>query len=136
MKLLLVIFAFSVLMVTPVRAQTIPTSITLTWTAPGDDGDVGTAKRYEMRWSTSKPDTTKLFAWWDAATVFAGMPVPTIAGTTQTVAFAPPSGFTFDTSYYFIVRAVDNANNIAPYSNVALFTIPDTLPPAQIKDLR
>ena len=33
-----------------VRGDTV--SVTLTWTAPGDDGMVGTCSLYDMRWST------------------------------------------------------------------------------------
>ena len=38
-----------------------PTSNTmgLTWTAPGDDGDVGTANSYEVRYSASVIDEMK-----------------------------------------------------------------------------
>src|SRR5439155_7084174 len=35
------------------QAQTSPTSIQVTWTAPGDDGTVGTATQYDLRYSTS-----------------------------------------------------------------------------------
>jgi len=41
----------------PVHAQ-IATK-TFSWTAPGDDGAVGTATLYTMKWSTARPDEAR-----------------------------------------------------------------------------
>src|SRR5574342_523526 len=71
-------------------------SITTRWTAPGDDGNVGTATLYDMRWSDSRPDTTSasaMLAWWNAATQVPGMPTPAIAGTPQSTTVSPSGGF-------------------------------------------
>jgi len=119
----------------PVHAQ-VP-SITLDWTAPGDDGNVGTASTYEMRWSTSKPDTTTLAAmenWWSTATAVSAMPAPLPSGTTQSKTV--PGPFVTGTTYYFVIKACDEVANCSAYSNVASKFVPDTLPPSRIIDLR
>lgn len=121
----------------PTHAQV--ASVTLTWTAPGDDGAVGTATSYEMRWSATRPDTTSAAArdaWWAAATAVSGMPAPLISGTAQSKAVAPAGGFTTGQTYYFVIRAADEVPNLSGWSNVAWRFIPDTVPPAPIMDLR
>ena len=127
-----------VLFVIPVRrVHSQVAQITLDWTAPGDDGIVGTAASYEMRWSASRPDTTSQTAmdnWWGSATVVTQMPVPTISGSSQTKSVVGP--FTTGGTYYFVIRACDEVANCSPYSNVASKFLPDTIPPARIIDLR
>lgn len=119
----------------PVHAQV--ATITLDWTAPGDDLDVGTATTYRMRWSSTKPDTTSqttMDSWWDTANIVVGLPIPLIAGTLQN--YAVPGPFTTGGTYYFVIQACDEAVNCSAYSNVAWKFLPDTLPPARIIDLR
>ena len=118
----------------PVHAQV--ATIALEWTSPGDDGNVGTATTYQMRWSTTKPDTTSAAAmdsWWNAASVVTGLPAPLIAGSTQS--YAVPGPFTTGATYYFAMKACDEVPNCSTYSNVASKFLPDTLPPARIIDL-
>jgi len=120
----------------PVHAQ-IATK-TFSWTAPGDDGVVGTATLYTMKWSTARPDTTSAAtktSWWSGATPFAGMPVPLVAGTRQSATVGPTGGFTTGTTYYIVIRATDEAGNIGDFSNVLALNIPDISPPAPIVDL-
>lgn len=134
---LLVVGLFLFVVPFPVHSQV--TSVTLDWTAPGDDGDVGTAASYEMRWSAVAPDTlssTTMNAWWAAATNVSGLPTPLIAGTTQSITITPPSGFLTGTTYYFVARARDEAGNLSAYSNVATKLVPDATPPRRIVDLR
>ena len=52
------------------------TSITLTWTAPGDDGDIGTAASYDIRYSLSSINASN----WNDATQVTGEPSPQTAG--------------------------------------------------------
>jgi len=47
------------------------TSITLTWTAPGDDNSIGTAASYDIRYSTSSITTSN----WASATQATGEPI-------------------------------------------------------------
>jgi hypothetical protein len=99
-------------------------SVTLSWTAPGDDGRVGTATLYDMRMATSAIDSTT----WSSATAVSGMPAPRVAGTTQNVTV---HGLTNGTTYWFAMRTRDDAGNWSGISNVVRFDwIFDTAPPA------
>ncbi|MEX2118184.1 MAG: S8 family serine peptidase [Pirellulales bacterium] len=86
------------------------TSVTLTWTATGDDGAEGTAASYDVRYSTA-PITD---ANWESATRAPGAPKPKAAGTTETFAV---SGLNPNQTYYFAIRALDNVGNASPLSN-------------------
>ncbi len=86
-------------------------SVSLAWTATGDDGAVGRPDRYAVRAATSPLDeagfTQAPFGWVKAAT--------TDAGGTETLVFP---GFAPATRYWFAVKAVDRAGNVSPLSNV------------------
>ncbi|MFD0715406.1 fibronectin type III domain-containing protein [Paenibacillus sp. GCM10027626] len=86
-------------------------TVSLTWTAPGDDGMTGTASSYEIRYSTS--DIKK--ADWASATQAVGAPAPAPAGTAQSMTV---TGLSPATTYYFALRAKDGAGNEADLSNV------------------
>lgn len=106
-----------------------PTSITLTWTAPGDDGNAGQAAQYDLRYSLS-PITTQNFA---GATSVSGEPAPQPAGNTETFAV---TGLTPGTTYYFAIKAADEAGNWSPMSNVvSSATDNEANAPATIADL-
>ena len=85
--------------------------LTLDWTAPGDDGNVGTAMSYDIRYA-SAPIIDQ--AGWDAATLVTGEPNPAIAGTAQTMKV---TGLTPSTTYYFAIRANDEYANRGDLSN-------------------
>jgi predicted lipoprotein with Yx(FWY)xxD motif len=89
-----------------------PNLITLTWTAPGDDNTTGRATEYDIRYSTSIITDDN----WDAATQVEGEPTPQQAGMQQsfTVTRLLPG-----TTYYFAVKAVDDASNWSELSNIA-----------------
>jgi hypothetical protein len=98
-------------------------SVTLSWTAPGDDGNFGTAAGYEMRTSLQPIDNSN----WDLANVVPGAPVPLVAGTTQSMVVG---GLSTDTTYYFALKARDEANNWSAMSNVVRWDwIVDTTAP-------
>ena len=127
---------FLLLLAIPASAQ-MP-SVTLDWTSPGDDGNIGTASVYEMRWRNARPDTTSqatILTWWNAATAVSGLPAPAVAGTTQSVVVAPTGGFLPGT-YYFVMRAGDEVPNWSLFSNVVTLIALDTAPPSRILDLR
>lgn len=107
------------------RSQGAPTdTVTLAWTAPGDDGTVGTASAYEVRVSTSPLDE----AGWSAATVVVGPPAPLPAGARQTVVVR---GLAYGTTYWFGIKTVDEAGNWSELSNVMRWDwVLDTAPPA------
>lgn len=87
------------------------TAVTLSWTAPGDDGNAGQAARYDIRYSTA-PITASSFA---SATVASNPPAPQPAGTHEswTVTGLQPS-----TTYFFALKTVDTAGNTSDISNV------------------
>ncbi|HXI55893.1 MAG TPA: discoidin domain-containing protein, partial [Polyangia bacterium] len=101
---------------------------TLTFTAPGADGNVGIAARYELRQSAARINAAN----WDAATVVAGVSAPQPAGAMETVLV---TGLTGVTKYYFAVRATDGAGNTAAISNNASGTTADNIPPGRVTDL-
>ena len=88
-----------------------PDSITLTWTAPGDDGDVGLADQYDIRYSTSPIDDGN----WDSATQVDGEPKPSPAGTQEIFTV---TGLSIDTTYYFAMKTADEVPNLSELSNV------------------
>ena len=87
-------------------------AIGLTWTATGDDGNVGRASSYDIRYSTS-PITD--LASFNAAIPAAG-PDPQPFGSTETTEIG---GLAFSTPYYFAIRARDEFGNPGPLSNTA-----------------
>jgi subtilisin family serine protease len=85
-------------------------SMDLAWTATGDDGDQGTATRYDLRYATH-PFAAADF---DSATLTPA-PRPGISGTRQTWRV---NGLVWQTSYWFAVRARDEFGNLGTVSNV------------------
>jgi chitodextrinase len=102
----------------------------LTWTAPGDDGSSGTASAYDLRWSTS-PISLANF---DLATPAAPQPTPGSSGASQSYVM---NGLTPGTTYYFALKARDEAGNWSSMSNVlnATTAATDQTPPAPVTDL-
>ncbi len=90
------------------------TSVELSWNAPGDDDNTGTATTYDVRYSTSQINAGNF----DAATPWTtNVPTPAVAGSPQTVTI---DTLTPDTTYYFAIKAADEAGNISPVSNVPM----------------
>ena len=102
--------------------------IEVTWTAPGDDGNVGTANQYDIRYSLT-PITT---ANWNQASTVTGEPSPQVAGSTETFTI---TGLQDNTTYYVAIKAADEASNWSPLSNVAQVSTGDSIAPAAIVDL-
>jgi hypothetical protein len=125
----LLVLGGSALVVDPARGQVTETTITLTWTAPGDDGVTGQPARYDLRRSRTAIVT---YADFNAATPVTGVPVPAPAGTAET---ATATGLTPNTRYWFALRTVDEAGNWSELSNVvSVVTSPsnDTVRPARV----
>ncbi|HOD65683.1 MAG TPA: FlgD immunoglobulin-like domain containing protein [candidate division Zixibacteria bacterium] len=107
------------------------TSLTLVWTAPGDDGAVGTASRYDIRYSTL-PISNGVT--WNMATQLVSEPSPSPAGAAETLTVA---GLAEATTYYFALKTADEVPNWSTISNCPSgITAADAAPPAAVVDLR
>lgn len=108
------------------------TSLDVSWTAPGDDGSSGTAASYDLRYDTSPITSDATF---NSATPVSGEPVPSVAGTPESMTV---SGLTPSTTYYFALKTSDEVPNESGLSNSASGTTlapPDTIPPGDVSDL-
>jgi hypothetical protein len=104
------------------------TSMSVRWTAPGDNGTTGTARTYDIRYSTSAINTSN----WGSATQTTGEPAPAVAGTQQTFTI---TGLNSGRTYYVAMRATDAAGNVSGISNIPSGTTLDTVAPAPVRDL-
>jgi hypothetical protein len=105
-------------------------TILLGWTATGDDGAVGTAGSYDLRWSLS-PISAANFA---SATPLTPGPIPLPSGDAQTYVVTDR---TPGATYYFAIRAIDIEGNVGAISNVlqiSTLTV-DGIRPAGVDDL-
>jgi internalin A len=90
-------------------------SVTLSWTSPGDDSTVGTVALYDIRYST----INNLWSQWDSVTQVSGEPTPKPAGSAETMTI---TGLLTDTTYYFALQSVDESDNYSFISNVVTVT--------------
>ncbi|UCH89524.1 MAG: fibronectin type III domain-containing protein [Thermoplasmata archaeon] len=107
------------------------TTIDLSWTAPGNDGGIGTAAGYDIRYSVKM--ITDLS--WESATPCTGEPTPAAAGTKEQFQV---TGLSPDTTYYFALKIFDEAQLTSPLSNIAqnrTLPLPDEIPPGAVIDL-
>ncbi|MBU8933976.1 MAG: hypothetical protein KOO62_08200 [candidate division Zixibacteria bacterium] len=85
-------------------------TVLLTWTAPGDDGDIGTVDQYDIRYSHEY----SILVDWTSALQVAGEPTPHVAGTSESLwVYDLPDGWN-----YFAVRSSDTVGNMSPISNI------------------
>ncbi len=87
----------------------------VTWTAPGDDGNEGTASSYDMRISTSPINDGNF----EDADPVANLPKPSPAGSMEVVYI---SGLDPATTYYLAIRTNDDNFNDSDLSNVVEVT--------------
>lgn len=107
-----------------------PNSLTLTWTAVGDDGTSGLATSYDLRYSTAAIAEDSF----DEATPVE-VPAPGPSGQTDTCLV---SGLTPGTTYFFALRTADEVPNWSGLSNVvgrATQSDADTIAPAPVTTL-
>jgi hypothetical protein len=91
--------------------------IVLRWTAPGDDGTVGTASRYFVRYNQTPLASEN----WQAALDATGEPEPAPAGTAESMEVAAPlpAG-----TYHFGIISQDDVGNVSLLSNDAALDVP------------
>jgi chitodextrinase len=107
------------------------TSITLTWTAVGADGDLGRASTYDIRYSTSPITVSN----WGAATQVQGENPPGSAGQAESF---PVNALAAGTIYYFALKVADEVPSWSGISNTVSATTlppPDTAPPSAVSNL-
>ena len=97
--------------------------LVMTWTATGDDGTMGTATKYDLRFGTTPIDETNF----DAATRLTSAPVPKAAGGLEQ---ATIRGLAPLTTYFVALKAIDEYGNSTPLSNVV--EIQTTAPPTAV----
>lgn len=110
----------------------VPGTVTLTWTATGNDGNVGTAALFLIKYTTAAA-----FDW----SGFDGVALPSAARPAE-----GPAGDNISwnaarlqggVTYYFALKAADAAPNYSPLSNVATaWATVDTVPPQPPSGLR
>ena len=117
----------------PAEAQT-TANVTLTWTAPGDDGIVGRASHYDLRYSANTIAGTDTLSWWNAATIVNLVnKIPAPAGQADSVVVSSlPTGV----RYFAMIRTADEVPNWSGFSNLAVIDLTDKTAPARIADLR
>jgi hypothetical protein len=87
-------------------------TVTLEWTAPGDDGFIGQAHYYDIRFSRSPISATSFLL----ATRLNSAILPGLAGSKEHLTVV---GLTPGYGYYFAMRAMDDVGNWSPVSNIA-----------------
>ncbi len=129
--------AFTPDVIAPAQITTLTTdgsgleTVELRWTAVGDDGTVGCAESYLVRYSTNVITPQN----WQQATIFENQIDPQVSGNTETLTV---DGLESGTVYYFAVKAIDNAGNQSQLSNVLetqTEEVADHTAPAAIEDL-
>lgn len=116
--------ALALLILAPVLAHAQADTLQLIWTAPGDDDGIGTATTYDVRMSLNPINASNF----SSATLISGAPSPLPSGQHQRMTVR---NLTRGTTYYFAIKAIDDAGNIAALSNVVLWDWAlDTAPPA------
>lgn len=107
------------------------TTATVSWTAPGDDGTVGTATVYDVRFlqgSTPIDETN-----WATATEATGEPSPSGAESAETFTI---TGLVEGQEYYIAVKTGDEVPNWSGVSNSPQAIPADLTAPAAVTDLR
>ena len=87
------------------------TSVTLMWTAPGDDGNWENATRYDIRYSQS-PISTGIE--WNVASRVSGAPAPGPTGSRESFNV---TSLSHSTEYWFALKTADDVFNWSNLSN-------------------
>ncbi|TMQ69443.1 MAG: hypothetical protein E6K80_11695 [Candidatus Eisenbacteria bacterium] len=104
-------------------------NLVLTWTAPGDDGNVGIATAYDLRWSMS-PISDANFSSANSISLSA----PSVAGSPQATVL---TGLVGAATYYYAIKTVDESGNWSALSNLLAVRMAtaDQVSPSAVPDL-
>lgn len=129
MAIIAIILILVILESCRIQAEPVEKQVTLTWTAPGDDGNIGTATAYDVRYNTAPINASN----WDASIQVQNEPIPKPALSAESFTFSLT--VEYDVTYYFAIKSVDDAGNWSGLSNIATRVWIDDLPPVAILDL-
>ena len=102
-------------------AQIAGKSVTLIWTATGDNGLAGRAAKYDLRYSGRTIAGTDTASWWSTASIVnMNSLVPSPSGARDSAVVA---GLVVGKIYYAMLRVGDSAGNWSGFSNVALIDL-------------
>jgi hypothetical protein len=97
-------------------------SVILSWTATGDDGTIGTATQYDIRYSElqivengTMTNSSRQIEF-NNATQIANPPIPGPSGTVERFTV---TGLKSNTQYYFAIKAIDKGGNVSSVSTCA-----------------
>ncbi|MEW6096649.1 MAG: fibronectin type III domain-containing protein [bacterium] len=108
--------------ITDLKAGSVTAStVNLTWTHPGDNGTQGVANSYDVRYYYDKISEDN----WDNCFEAFGEPKP---ASPFTKASFTVTGLSWNKTYWFALKAVDEAGNKSPLSNVVQATTKGDLP--------
>ncbi len=110
--------------------QLTETQVIVEWTTPGDDGLIGRADRYELRYGIAPIDEVSF-----SSALLVSTAPPNVPGTPE---FAVISDLAADQTYYVALVTYDEADNRSPLSNVLEITTPeppDADAPTAVNDL-
>lgn len=93
--------------------------VSLRWTAVGDDGPMGRADRYDIRYAL---DSIALHRSWDVTAPVLNLPAPSPAGSSESIRVRLP--LLPDTTYFFGIKSADAAGNWSTISNIVVITTP------------
>lgn len=97
--------------VTDLEATAVDTaSVSLEWTASGDDGAEGTADGYVVRWSLASISESN----WNQAQILGSAPAPGPPGASESMLVGDLDP---DTEYFFALKVTDEAGNLSGLSN-------------------
>lgn len=96
-------------------------SVTLAWSAVGDDGFTGSATAYDVRYATFIITNDNF----EAATPVVDIPTPRPAGADELIVV---TGLEPSTRYYFAIKVRDDAENWSTISNVVVRVTAANLP--------
>lgn len=112
------VIAFTALMIVVSVGPVYAESITINWTAAGDDGSSGQASQYDIRFST----TPLTEANWNQAFQADNEPTPKAAGSAESYAV---DNLLPGNTYYIALKVADEVPNWSAMSNVLIVQIPE-----------